>query len=131
MDARSDGALQGVELDRRCAHTPTCEWGRNEGTRLRVVAPSVDQDTAVAVADEDTAMSEADAVLRKDALEWAANHKDHSSMVKSVDMFPPAVLDEQVRLHQASNCGAVVPRALKNIVVYPNLLTSGEEAAQV
>ena len=47
-----------------------------------------------------------------------------------VDMLPPAVLDEQVRLHQASKCGPVVPHAPRAVVVYPHLLKSRQEAAQ-
>ena len=47
-----------------------------------------------------------------------------------VDMLPPAMLDEQVRLHQASKCGPVVPHAPQAVVVYPHLLKSRQEAAQ-
>ena len=47
-----------------------------------------------------------------------------------VDTLPPAVLDEQVRLHQASKCGPVEPCAPQAVVVYPHLLKSRQEAAQ-
>ena len=75
-----------------------------------MVAASVDQDTAVAVADQDTAVAVADLVLRRDAIKWATKFKDHSSIASLVDTLPPAVLDEQVRLYQASKCGPVVPQ---------------------
>ena len=47
------------------------------------------------------------------------------------DTLPPSVLDEQVRLHQASKCGPVVPRAPQAVVVYPHLLKSRQESAQL
>ena len=89
-----------------------------------------DQDTAVAVADQDTAVAGADLVLRREAMEWATKSKDHSFIAKLVDTLPPAVLDEQVRLHQASKCVQVVPHAPQAVVVYPHLLKSRQEAAQ-
>ena len=89
-----------------------------------------DQDTAIAVADQDTAVAVADLVLRRGAIEWATKSKYHSFIANLVDTLPPAVLDEQVRLHQASKCGPVVPHAPKAIVVYPHLLKSRQEAAQ-
>ena len=90
-----------------------------------------DQDTAVAVADQDTAVAVADLVLRREAIEWATNSKYHSFIANLVDTLPPAVLDEQVRLHQASKCGPVVPHAPQAIVVYPHLLKSRQEASQL
>ena len=89
--------------------------GTNEDTQSQVVAPSVEQDTAVAVADQDAAMSEADLVWRRDAIKWATQNKNPSFTVHLVDTLPPAVLDEQVRSHQASRNGPVVPRAPSEI----------------
>ena len=63
-------------------------------------------------------------------MEWATKCKDHSFIANLVDTLPPAVLDEQVRLHQASKCGPVVPHAPQAVVVYPHLLKSRQEAAQ-
>ena len=88
-----------------------------------------DQDTAAAVADQDTAVAVADLVLRREAIEWATKSKYQSFIANLVDTLPPAVLDEQVRLHQASKCGPVVPHAPQAIVVYPHLLKSRQEAA--
>ena len=45
--------------------------------------------------------------------------------------MPAAVADEQVRLYQASKCAAVVPHAPQAIVVYPHLLKSRHEVAQL
>ena len=70
-----------------------------------------DQDTAAAVGDQDTAVAASDLVLGREAIEWATKSKDQIFIANLVDTLPPAVLDEQVRLHQASNCGPVVPHA--------------------
>ena len=63
-------------------------------------------------------------------MEWATKCKDHSFIANLVDSLPSAVLDEQVRLHQASTCGPVVPHAPQAFVVYPHKLKSREEAAK-
>ena len=75
-----------------------------------------DQDTAAAVADQDIAVAVADLVLRREAIEWATKSKDPSFIATLVDTLPPAVLDEQVRLHQASKCVPVVPHAPRAVV---------------
>ena len=67
-----------------------------------MVAASVDPDTAVAVADQ---------ALKRDAIKWASKSKEQSFIAKLLDTLPPAALDEQVRLYQASECGPVVPHA--------------------
>ena len=89
-----------------------------------------DQDTAAAVVDQDTAVAASDLVLRREAIEWATKSKDSSFIANLVGTLPPAVLDEQVRLHQASKCVQVVPHAPQAVVVYPHLLKSRQEAAQ-
>ena len=83
---------------------------------------------AVEVADQDTAEAVA---LRRDAIKWVTKSKDPSFIANVVDTLPAAVADEQVRLYQASKCAAVVPHAPQAIVVYPHLLKSRHEAAQL
>ena len=121
------GSLQEVDLDdvrqilREPADAPilaVASGGTSEDTQPHVVAASVDQDTAVAVADQDTAVAVADLVLRRDAIKWATNIKEQSCIANVVDTLPPAVLDEQVRLYQASSCGPVVPQSPLAFVVY-------------
>ena len=87
--------------------------------------------TAVAVADQDTAIAVADLALGRDAIEWATSSKVHVCISDVVDTLPPTAMDEQVRLYQGRSCGPVVPHAPKAIVVYPHLLKSGQEAAQL
>ena len=90
------------------------------------------QPTAVAVAVEVADQDTAEAVgLRRDAIKWVTNSKDHSFIANLVGTLPAAVADEQVRLYQASKCGPVVPHAPQAIVVYPHLLKSRQEAAQM
>ena len=83
------------------------------------VASSVS--TAVAVADQE---------LRREAIQWATGSTDHAFITNLVASLPPAVLDEQVQLYQASKCGQVVPYIPPAMVVYPHLLKSRQEAAQ-
>ena len=102
------------------------------GDTAVAVAKRDTQPTAVAVAVEVADQDTAEAVaLRRDAIKWATRNKDLSFIANLVDTLPPAVLDEQVRLYQASNCGPVVPHAPKAIVVYPQLLKSRQETAQL
>ena len=133
------GTLQEVDLDdvRQILHgmadvpiLAVASGGAIEDTQPHVAAASVDQDTAVAVADQDTAVAVADQELSRKAIEWATNLKDHAVIANLVASLPPAVLDEQVRLYQASSCGPVVPHASQAFVVYPHLLKSRKEAAQ-
>ena len=72
-----------------------------------------DQDTAAAVADQDTAVAVSYLVLRREAIEWATKSKYPRFTASVVDTLQPSVLDEQVRLHQASKCGPVVPTLLR------------------
>ena len=94
--------------------------GAIEDTQPHVAAAAVDQDTAVAVADQDTAVALADQELSRSAIGWATNSKDHAFITILVASLPPAVLDEQVRLYQASSCGPIVPHAPQAFVVYPH-----------
>ena len=119
--------------DKYFASPPPLQVGgqpQSRGADQDAAIAVADQDTAAAVADQDTAMAVADLVLRREAIEWATNSKYHSFIANLVDTLPPAVLDEQVRLHQASKCVPVVPHAPQAVVVYPHLLKSRQEAAQ-
>ena len=126
------GALQEVDLDdvrqilHRMADAPiaVASAGGIEDTQPHVAAApaaSTAVSTAVAVADQE---------LTWKAIEWATRAKDHAFITNFVTSLPPVVLDEQVRLYQASSCGPVVPHAPQALVVYPHLLKSRQEAAQ-
>ena len=77
--------------------------------------------TAVAVADQE---------LMREAIQWATGSTDHAFITNLAASLPPAVLDEQVQLYQASSLGQVVPFIPPARVVYPHLLKSRQEAAQ-
>ena len=125
------GLMQEVDLSdvRQILREPAdAKWGDT----AVAVAKRDTHPTAVAVAVEVTDQDTAEAVaLRRDAIKWATKSTDESFIKHLLDTLPPAVLDEQVRLYQASTCGPVVPHAPRAIVVYPHLLKSGHEAAQL
>ena len=125
------GTLQEVNLDdvRQILREPAdAKWGDT----AVAVAKRDTQPTAVAVAvevaDQDTAEA---VVLRQNAIKWVTKSKDHSFIANVVDTLPAAVAYEQARLYQASKRAAVVPHAPRAIVVYPHLLKSRQEAAQL
>ena len=131
MDAITHGTLQEVGIGdvRQILREPAdAKWGDT----AVAVAKRDTQPTAVAVAVEVADQDTAEAVaLRRKAIMWATKSKDPSFIANLLDTLPGAVADEQVRLYQASKCAAVVPHAPQAIVVYPHLLKSRQEAAQL
>ena len=120
------GALQEVDLDdvRQILHASAVA---DQDTAVAVA----DQDTAVAVPDQDSAVSVPDLALRRKATKWATISTYDRFITSLLDMLPPAVLDEQMRLYQGRSCGLVVPHAPRAIVVYTHLLKSRQEAARL
>ena len=125
------GLMQEVDLNdvRQILREPAdAKWGDTAVAVAKRDTHPTAVAVAVEVADQDTAEAVA---LRRDAIKWVTKSKDLSFIANVVDTLPAAVADEQVRLYQASKCAAVVPHAPQAIVVYPHLLKSRQEAAQL
>ena len=125
------GALQEVDIDDVCLILREPADAKCGDTAL-AVAKQDTEPTAVAVEDEVADQDTAEAVaLRREAIKWVTNSKDDSFVANLADNLPSAVADEQVRLYKASKCEAVVPHAPRAMVVYPQLVNSRQEAAQL
>ena len=123
------GALQEVDADdvsqivREVADVPIAvASGEAPPDTLRHSAVAAEPTTAVAVP--------AEIELIMEAMKWATGATEHAFLTNLIANLPPPVLEEQVRLYQARDCGPLVPHQPKAFVVYPRLLKSRQEAAK-